>query len=141
MRFAARGTPVVIVAGRNYGTGSARDWAAKGTALLGVRAVIARSFERIHRANLFAMSVLTIVVASTEPLPDIARETRISTLGIGTLSPARPALMLRLTAADGSETTHDARADIRSQSQFAQLAGGGLFALLKARYGREAVPN
>jgi aconitate hydratase len=50
MAFAALGVPVVVLAGENYGTGSARDWAAKGTALLGVRAVIARSFERIHRA-------------------------------------------------------------------------------------------
>lgn len=141
MRFAAQSTPVVIVAGRNYGTGSARDWAAKGTALLGVRAVIARSFERIHRANLVAMGVLPVVVASTEPLPDITAETRISILGIGTLSPTQPELTLRLIAPDGSETIHPARADIRSQSQFALLAGGGLFALLKARYGRESTPH
>ncbi|PZW48119.1 aconitate hydratase [Humitalea rosea] len=58
--YAAAGVPMVIVAGRNYGAGSARDWAAKGTRILGVRAVIAESFERIHRANLVAMGVLPL---------------------------------------------------------------------------------
>ena len=59
-RYRAEGTPVVVVAGRNYGCGSSRDWAAKGTALLGVRAVIAESFERIHRSNLVGMGVLPL---------------------------------------------------------------------------------
>ncbi len=62
LTFAAAGRPVVIWAGEAYGCGSARDWAAKGTALLGVRAVIAHSFERIHRSNLVAMGVLPIVL-------------------------------------------------------------------------------
>ena len=52
------GVPLVIIAGKEYGTGSSRDWAAKGTALLGVRAVIAKSYERIHRTNLVGMGVL-----------------------------------------------------------------------------------
>lgn len=64
MSFAAAGTPVIVWAGQAYGCGSARDWAAKGTALLGVRAVIARSFERIHRANLVAMGVLPVTIPS-----------------------------------------------------------------------------
>ncbi|MEP6942628.1 MAG: aconitate hydratase, partial [Betaproteobacteria bacterium] len=58
MTYIARGTPTVIFAGEEYGTGSSRDWAAKGTQLLGVKAVIARSFERIHRSNLVGMGVL-----------------------------------------------------------------------------------
>jgi aconitate hydratase len=58
MRYAAEGVPLVVVAGEEYGTGSARDWAAKGTRLLGVRAVVANSFERIHRSNLVGMGVL-----------------------------------------------------------------------------------
>ena len=58
MAYIARGTPTVIFAGEEYGTGSSRDWAAKGTQLLGVKAVIARSFERIHRSNLVGMGVL-----------------------------------------------------------------------------------
>ena len=63
MRYAHEGVPLVIFAGREYGTGSSRDWAAKGTRLLGVRAVIAQSFERIHRSNLIGMGVLPLVFA------------------------------------------------------------------------------
>ena len=58
MRHKADGTPLVVIAGKEYGTGSSRDWAAKGTNLLGVRAVITESFERIHRSNLVGMGVL-----------------------------------------------------------------------------------
>ena len=60
MAYQKEGTPLVVVAGQEYGTGSSRDWAAKGTALLGVRAVIAQSFERIHRSNLVGMGVLPL---------------------------------------------------------------------------------
>ena len=60
MRYAAEGVPLVILAGREYGSGSSRDWAAKGTALLGVRAVIAETYERIHRSNLVGMGVLPL---------------------------------------------------------------------------------
>ena len=58
--YKKRGTPLVIIAGQEYGTGSSRDWAAKGTNLLGVKAVIAQSFERIHRSNLVGMGVLPL---------------------------------------------------------------------------------
>jgi aconitate hydratase len=61
MDYAAKGTPLVVIGGKEYGTGSSRDWAAKGTALLGVKAVIAESFERIHRSNLVGMGVLPLV--------------------------------------------------------------------------------
>ena len=60
MRYLAEGTPLVVIGGREYGTGSSRDWAAKGTALLGVKAVIVESFERIHRSNLIGMGVLPL---------------------------------------------------------------------------------
>jgi aconitate hydratase len=60
MKYKAAGTPLVIIAGKEYGTGSSRDWAAKGTMLLGVKAVIAESFERIHRSNLIGMGVLPL---------------------------------------------------------------------------------
>jgi aconitate hydratase len=58
MKYRETGTPLVVIAGKEYGTGSSRDWAAKGTLLLGVRAVLAESFERIHRSNLVGMGVL-----------------------------------------------------------------------------------
>ena len=60
MRYKQEGTPLIVIAGKEYGTGSSRDWAAKGTMLLGVEAVIAESFERIHRSNLIGMGVLPL---------------------------------------------------------------------------------
>ena len=60
MRYIADGTPTVVFGGEEYGTGSSRDWAAKGTQLLGIKAVVARSFERIHRSNLVGMGVLPL---------------------------------------------------------------------------------
>ena len=60
MRYQKEGVPLVVLAGKEYGSGSSRDWAAKGTLLLGVRAVIAESYERIHRSNLVGMGVLPL---------------------------------------------------------------------------------
>ena len=60
LKYQAEGTPLVVLAGKEYGTGSSRDWAAKGTMLLGVKAVIAKSYERIHRSNLIGMGVLPL---------------------------------------------------------------------------------
>ena len=76
-RYAAEGVPLVVLAGKEYGSGSSRDWAAKGTALLGIRAVIAESYERIHRSNLIGMGVLPLQYAEGQsaaiPGPDRAR--------------------------------------------------------------------
>ena len=66
MKYISQGTPTVVFAGEEYGTGSSRDWAAKGTQLLGVKAVIARSFERIHRSNLVGMGVLPLQFKGNE---------------------------------------------------------------------------
>ena len=66
MKYIAQGTPTVIFAGEEYGTGSSRDWAAKGTQLLGIKAVVARSFERIHRSNLVGMGVLPLQFIGTD---------------------------------------------------------------------------
>ena len=71
MAYIARGTPTVIFAGEEYGTGSSRDWAAKGTQLLGVKAVIARSFERIHRSNLVGMGVLPCQFKGTDSVASL----------------------------------------------------------------------
>ena len=70
MRYQQEGVPLIVIAGKEYGTGSSRDWAAKGTILLGVRAVIAESYERIHRSNLVGMGVLPL-----QFLPGENRET------------------------------------------------------------------
>src|SRR3989442_2012067 len=61
VKYAEENIPLLVIAGKEYGTGSSRDWAAKGTRLLGVRAVVAESFERIHRSNLVGMGVLPLV--------------------------------------------------------------------------------
>jgi aconitate hydratase len=71
MQYLAAGTPTVVLAGDEYGTGSSRDWAAKGTALLGVKAVVARSFERIHRSNLIGMGVLPLQFKDGDSWPSL----------------------------------------------------------------------
>jgi aconitate hydratase len=84
MRYADEGTPLVVLAGKEYGSGSSRDWAAKGTALLGVRAVIAESFERIHRSNLVGMGVLPLQFPEGESAESLGLtgEEEISITGI-----------------------------------------------------------
>ncbi|CDW93159.1 MULTISPECIES: aconitate hydratase AcnA [unclassified Thiomonas] len=104
MQYIAEDTPTVIFAGEEYGTGSSRDWAAKGTQLLGVKAVVARSFERIHRSNLVGMGVLPLQFLgndSWESLGIKGDETFAIDLG-DTLRPQQDAL-LTITRADGSK--------------------------------------
>lgn len=126
--YAAENVPLVVVAGREYGTGSSRDWAARGTRLLGVRVVIAESFERIHRSNLIMMGVLPL-----EFLPGVTR----LTLGIdGTtlfdmtdlaaqVSPGGEA-MLTLRRADGSKEQVRVRCRIDTLNEFKVWSAGGM---------------
>ena len=105
MRYKADGTPLVVIAGKEYGTGSSRDWAAKGTMLLGVRAVIAESFERIHRSNLVGMGVLPLQFRDGEsadkPRPRRQRDaSRIA--GVADIEP-RQDVEVEVTARDGIE--------------------------------------
>jgi aconitate hydratase len=104
MKYLSENVPLVVFAGENYGTGSSRDWAAKGTRLLGIRAVIAQSFERIHRSNLVGMGVLPLVFedgASWQSL-GIRGDERVTIEGIE--DGLRPGQMLeaRIEFADGS---------------------------------------
>jgi aconitate hydratase len=104
MRYAAEEVPLVIFAGREYGTGSSRDWAAKGTRLLGVRAVIAQSFERIHRSNLVGMGVLPLVLhegTSWQTL-GLKGDEKVSIRGIADLKP-RQIASAEIISADGSK--------------------------------------
>jgi aconitate hydratase len=84
MKYAEQGTPLVVLAGQEYGSGSSRDWAAKGTKLLGVRAVIAQSFERIHRSNLVGMGVLPLQFADGDSVESLGLtgEEEISITGV-----------------------------------------------------------
>ena len=104
MAYMARGTPTIVCAGEEYGTGSSRDWAAKGTQLLGVKAVVARSFERIHRSNLVGMGVLPLqfkVGDSCENL-GLAGDETFDVLGIDAALQPRQDLILRIHRSDGS---------------------------------------
>jgi aconitate hydratase len=104
-RYRDEGTPLVVVAGREYGTGSSRDWAAKGTLLLGVRAVITESFERIHRANLVGMGVLPLQFKpgeGVEALGLTGQET-ITIVGLSEVKP-RQEVAVAIRRPDGTET-------------------------------------
>jgi aconitate hydratase len=103
MAYQAQGTPLVVIAGQEYGTGSSRDWAAKGTALLGVRAVIAQSFERIHRSNLVGMGVLPLQFkegVNVQTLKLDGSET-YDVLGLGPNLKPQQDLTLRINRANG----------------------------------------
>jgi aconitate hydratase len=104
MKYIAAGTPTVIFGGEEYGTGSSRDWAAKGTQLLGVKAVVAKSFERIHRSNLVGMGVLPCQFKGSdtvESLKLIGNEV-IDVVGLENGIKPQMDVTLRITRADGS---------------------------------------
>jgi aconitate hydratase len=103
MRYIAQGTPTVVFGGEEYGTGSSRDWAAKGTQLLGVKAVIARSFERIHRSNLVGMGVLPLQFKGSDSVESLGIKGD-ETFDIAVPAAIRPQqdMTLRITRPDGS---------------------------------------
>ncbi len=103
MRYKAAGTPLVVFAGKEYGTGSSRDWAAKGTILLGVRAVVAESFERIHRSNLIGMGVLPLQFKDGDSWRSLGLkgDETITVHGVDALTP-RSEARLTITGADGN---------------------------------------
>ena len=99
MRYKGEGTPLLVIAGREYGSGSSRDWAAKGTALLGVRAVLAESFERIHRSNLVGMGVLPLQFSPGESAVSLGLTGR-EAYTIHGLAEVGPRSRLTVSAAD-----------------------------------------
>jgi aconitate hydratase len=127
MRYRTEGVPLVIFAGREYGTGSSRDWAAKGTRLLGVRAVIAQSFERIHRSNLVGMGVLPLVFEEGVSWQTLALKGD-ETVAIGGLGDLKP--LARLTArigyADGSSREILLICRIDTLDELAYFRSGGI---------------
>ncbi|MDB6452863.1 aconitate hydratase AcnA [Falsirhodobacter sp. 20TX0035] len=132
-RYRAEGRPVVIVAGERYGMGSSRDWAAKGAALLGARAVLATGFERIHRSNLIGMGVLPLRLP-----PGVTPEGLALTVadrievGVATLTP-RGTVPVRVLRADGREERFEAVAAIETSLEVEVLGRGGLLPLILAR--------
>jgi aconitate hydratase len=139
MRYQAEGTPLIVLAGAEYGSGSSRDWAAKGPMLLGVRAVIAQSFERIHRSNLVGLGVL--------PLQFLTRET-VDTVGLdgtetfditGVTAGLTPGQRLRVTAhrADGTEVSFEVIARLDTPIDVEYYRHGGILPFVTRKLVRE----
>ena len=128
MAHRTRGTPTVVFAGEEYGTGSSRDWAAKGTALLGVKAVIARSFERIHRSNLVGMGVLPLQFEAGDSWPDLGlsgTET-FDITGIGAGLKPQQALTLTIRDAAGGTRNVPLRCRIDTPIEVEYYRHGGI---------------
>ncbi len=129
MRYQEEGTPLVVIAGQEYGTGSSRDWAAKGTNLLGVKAVIAESFERIHRSNLVGMGVLPLqfrVGESRKTLGLTGKEVlNITGLTGATLQPGM-SLAVQITREDGQQENIDVLCRIDTLNEVEYFKAGGI---------------
>jgi aconitate hydratase len=127
MAYKHDGTPLVILAGKEYGTGSSRDWAAKGTILLGVRAVIAESFERIHRSNLVGMGVLPLQFEDGQSASSLGLDgtETFSISGVAGLKP-RQDVTVEVTRADGSKTSFTARCRIDTYNELEYFRSGGI---------------
>jgi aconitate hydratase len=123
MLYKEEGTPLVIIAGKEYGTGSSRDWAAKGTNLLGVRAVIAETYERIHRSNLVGMGVVPLQFV--DEVPEFDGSETFTILGIADLCP-RKEIGVTVTRADGTSFTFAARVRIDTMNELEYFKAGGI---------------
>jgi len=127
MRYKEDGTPLVVIAGKEYGTGSSRDWAAKGTMLLGVRAVIAESFERIHRSNLVGMGVLPLQFQEGEGANTLSLDgsETFAIAGVGDIQP-RQDVAVTVTAKDGTSRTITTRCRIDTFNELEYFHAGGI---------------
>jgi aconitate hydratase len=127
MQHKADGTPLVVIAGKEYGTGSSRDWAAKGTNLLGVRAVIVESFERIHRSNLVGMGVLPLQFLEGESRQTLGLtgDETFTVRGVAGLQP-RQNVDVEVTRADGSTFTFTALCRIDTANELEYYLNGGI---------------
>jgi aconitate hydratase len=127
MRYKREGVPLVVIGGKEYGTGSSRDWAAKGTFLLGVKAVIAESFERIHRSNLVGMGVLPLVFREGENRKTLGLkgDETIDILGVENLSP-RMMMELVITRADGTQTRTQVLCRVDTADEVEYYRHGGI---------------
>ncbi|MCC7205730.1 MAG: aconitate hydratase AcnA [Anaerolineae bacterium] len=128
MQYRAEGVPLVVVAGKEYGTGSSRDWAAKGTRLMGVRAVLADSYERIHRGNLVGMGVLPLQFKEGENADTygLTGQEVISIEGISDSITPRAEVTVRATRSDGASFSFKAVARLDSQVEIDYYRNGGI---------------
>ena len=128
MDYQAAGVPLIVVGGIEYGAGSSRDWAAKGTNLLGVKAVIAESFERIHRSNLVGMGVIPFEFTGGDNRKSLALKGD-EVLSIGGLSQGlKPLSLVPLTIryADGAERTVQIKCRIDTEVEIEYVEHGGV---------------
>lgn len=127
--YAAQGTPLVVLTGAEYGTGSSRDWAAKGTRLLGVKAVIAVSYERIHRSNLIGMGVLPLQFPEGQNIESLGLtgEEAISITGVAEINDSIPdTVKVTATASDGTTTEFDAVVRLDTPGEAEYFRNGGI---------------
>ncbi|GAC1612126.1 MAG: aconitate hydratase AcnA [Novosphingobium sp.] len=126
-KYKAQGTPMVVIAGKEYGTGSSRDWAAKGTNLLGVRAVIVESFERIHRSNLVGMGVLPLqfMGGDTRTSLGLTGDDTFTIKGLSSLTP-RQDVIVDVTRPDGSTFSFTALCRIDTLDELDYYRNGGI---------------
>jgi aconitate hydratase len=127
MRYETEGVPLVVFAGIEYGNGSSRDWAAKGTNLLGIRAVIAQSFERIHRSNLVGMGVapFTFADGASWHALGLKGDERVAISGLATVKP-RQIIPLEITRADGSAISVPVQCRIDTLDEIEYFRNGGI---------------
>jgi aconitate hydratase len=128
MKYREEGVPLVIIAGKEYGSGSSRDWAAKGTLLLGVRAVLAESFERIHRSNLVGMGVLPLEFSPSEDFKSLGL-TGLETFdfeGLGQNFEPKKKIKVRARDAQGKEKQFTAVARVDTPFEVAYYQHGGI---------------
>jgi len=128
LRYRTEGVPLMVIGGKEYGTGSSRDWAAKGTLLLGVRAVLAESFERIHRSNLVGMGVLPLQFQPGENLATykLTGEELFDVEGIRNDMQPGAELAVRATRQDGSSVTFPVRSRIDTRVEVGYYRNGGI---------------
>ena len=127
LKYAEENVPLVVLAGKEYGSGSSRDWAAKGSFLLGVRAVIAESFERIHRSNLIGMGVLPLQYAQGESAESLGLTGHESfdIAGLSGLEPGKQ-LTVKVTSDEGEEKEFEVKARVDSPVEVEYLRNGGI---------------
>jgi aconitate hydratase len=142
MRYRQEGVPLLILAGKEYGSGSSRDWAAKGVRLLGVRAVIAESFERIHRSNLVGMGVLPLEFQpgqNRETLGLTGTET-FAIEGIAEALAGSRRARVRAVAADGSEKTFEVKVRVDTPQEAEYYRNGGILPYMLRQLAAQAMP-
>jgi aconitate hydratase len=139
MEYAKSGTPLVVIAGKEYGTGSSRDWAAKGTKLLGVRAVVAESFERIHRSNLVGMGVLPLqFLQEGWHKLGLTGEEIVTIRGLTELSPRKQLIVEMYRPSDGRIARFPVRCRIDTPTELEYFTNGGILNYVLRNLARQA---